>query len=218
VELTRTAVALARPPKGTRATLYLQQVVSETQEEAESLAELRETLAGPDIVDKGNAHTCYDPTAITNPPFNGRIVFPIKRKDGRERFLAMTKQAARTVIDRDFGPSKLPGFGDREICNGTADGKPCIHIANPDHPRIITVVATQIVIDQLTDYLLQFFEGVTRAMANTPSPENNDGSGSNNAEHLVLEIQRLSQFFTCFRRYGKYLDDDEIEESCHEAE
>jgi hypothetical protein len=155
--------------------------------------------------------------AVMAPPFYGRIVFPVKRKDGRERFLAMTDQAADLLLNRNFGPSKSPGFGD-DICTGTADGKPCVHIANPDHKRIITVISSEAVIEQLTDFLLQFFEGVTKAMVNTAGPAVSDFVATNQAENLLLEVQTLRQFFKCLKRYGKYLDDTDTDDSCRESE
>jgi hypothetical protein len=149
------------------------------------------------------------------------------RDDRKERIEMWSRQAFDIMIEQKFGRCQS---GHPIISEGFLNGQSSLSVWTRDQKRAIVVVSPRRTLRKLLGKLFHQNRLIVESLSNQistspillpriekvdlPNPRFHD----DDAELLIVEAKSISRVQVCLSKYGRYLDDDETEESCHEAE
>ena len=223
MKIERQAFRFYNVEKGTSAILYHDHAIAESQEDTDSIAELREAAACKQTDQHGKETTVWKAMIVEDPPFNGRIVFPLKPKgEGeRERVAIFSRHAFDVMFEKNFGignatdlalwpidSSPAPDSGAYACISGEMNDIPCIHIISKDRQRAIVVASRKPrVLDSVLDRVLgpvQIKSSV--GMDSKDSVERWDVLRER-MEVIAIIVRTADQAFNALAKYRSYLED-----------
>jgi hypothetical protein len=220
MESKRVLLDLADTPTGTKVSFYFHQLVAETEDEMECLADIRKAAACDDVDESGSPTITYQPVIVAEPPFNGRVLFPLVRDCQKEQIEMWSPQAYDLMIERKFGSCQS---GYPIISEGLLNGRPNLSLWTTDQKRAIVVVSRRRTLRKLLGKLFHQNRVIAESLSNRnsaskvlfpviekvnlPSPRFH----GDDAELLIIEAKSIARVKVCLNKYGRYLDDDESE-------
>jgi hypothetical protein len=214
--------------KDTVVILYCDKGVPESLDEINSWEELRQAAAFKQADKDGKEETVWKAMTVDDPPFNGRVVFPLESKEGEKSFAIFSLRALDTMCeehsdnsfatDLAFWPidsSPVPDSGAYACIVEEMDDIPCVHIISKDRQRAITVASRTLrVLYSVFDKILgadhiKLFAGI--------EPEDFTERWDllrERMEVLAITVRTADQAFNALAKYRSYLEDLTGKEKC----
>jgi|SRR5579863_10411114 hypothetical protein len=235
MKLSKSIFRVAAAEKGTEVIFQLNKVMPETQEESESLAELRKQITVGESMLEGKATTEFKIVIVSDPPFNGRFAYPEKRNGDDVAFSMFSHQATEILFAQKYGTgtinqirfesinsSPAADTGGYALISGDADGNPCVMIFSKDRQRqlviacrkkrVITSVLGHLLGHAPVDCVGKFDNRILSELPEFGDYERRWDRIKEEVEVLLVNVKTLSQALHALVKYRNYLEEVEEEQ------
>jgi hypothetical protein len=221
MKIERHAFQFHNVEKGTAVTLYQDKAVPDSLDETNLWEGLRQAAAYQQTNEEGKEQTMCKAMIVDDPPFNGRLAFALKSRDGEKSFAIFSLQAFDVMCEKRFGngnstdlalrpinSTSAPDSAAYAVVSGEMNGIPCINIVSKDRQRAIIVASRKLrVLDSVLDKILgpdhiKFFVGI----GSKDSLERWDLLRER-MEIIAITVKTKDQAFNALAKYRLYLED-----------
>ncbi len=231
MKFSKAMLHLAGAEKGTEVMFQFDEVISETQDESEALAELRKEAADGEVMQDGKCIPEYCLLVVSDPPFNGRFVFPQAPKGNKEHFWTFSVQGKEIVFEQKYGIGRIDQIhfepinsspanntGGYACASGEADGCPCVMLISKDRQRQLVIACREnkvinSILSQICPAGREFGSSFDlRTLSKIPAFENHVRQWDrirNEIESILVKVKTTRQAVNALAKYGRYLDEFE---------
>jgi hypothetical protein len=224
MKIERIAFHFYNVEKGTAVTLYHDKAVAESLDETNLWEELRQAAACQETDEDGKQQNTWKAMIADDSPFNGRLVFPLKSKEGEKSFAIFSRHAFDVMCEKHFGngnttdlalwpidSSPVADTGSYACISGEINGIPCVYIISKDRQRAIVVASHK---PHVVDSVLEMVLGVSRMNYFVAQPSKvlverirRWNCLRDRMELIVITVKTVNQAVNALAKHRSYLED-----------